>query len=377
MRLLMSLGMAAGLSTAWTAGQQPPPSATAAKPALSWYRGNTHAHTIDSADGDSLAIDVIRWYREHRYQFLVLSDHNTLPATEELNALASSIGPGVADDAGAARFLLIRGEEVSDAFSPRSSKGEASPLAKEVHVSGLGLGRLIAPQGGSSVLDVLQRNVDAVRAAGGVPIINHPNMTWALTADDLSQIRGAMLFELWSGHRQANNLGGGGSPSVEELWDAALSRGTVLYGVASDDSHGFRQLGIPSALAAPGRAWIMVRAERLTSSAILAAMERGDFYASTGVDLAAYDITPSSVSVTVQARSRSRYRVVFIGKGGRVLKTVEVTPDLSQSRIGGLRGIVQPAVYDIQGDEGYVRVKIIESNGQFAWTQPAFVKSRK
>ncbi len=57
-----------------------------------------------------------------------------------------------------------------------------------------------------------------------------------------------------------------------------------------------------------------------------------------------------------------------------MLKTVEVTPDLSQSAIGPLRGIVQPAVYDIQGDEGYVRVKVIESNGLLAWTQPVFVK---
>jgi hypothetical protein len=29
-----------------------------------------------------------------------------------------------------------------------------------------------------------------------------------------------------------------------------------------------------------------------------------------------------------------------------------------------------PAVYDIQGNEQYVRVKVIESNGRFAWTQP-------
>ena len=46
------------------------------KPAL-WYKGNTHTHTLNS-DGDSTPDDVVRWYREHGYQFLVLTDHNFL-----------------------------------------------------------------------------------------------------------------------------------------------------------------------------------------------------------------------------------------------------------------------------------------------------------
>jgi hypothetical protein len=37
-----------------------------------WFKGNTHAHTLNS-DGDSTPDDVVRWYREHGYQFLVLT----------------------------------------------------------------------------------------------------------------------------------------------------------------------------------------------------------------------------------------------------------------------------------------------------------------
>ncbi|MFW6124334.1 MAG: PHP domain-containing protein [Acidobacteriota bacterium] len=40
-----------------------------------WYKGNTHCHTLNS-DGDSYPRQVIRWYRDHEYNFLVISDHN-------------------------------------------------------------------------------------------------------------------------------------------------------------------------------------------------------------------------------------------------------------------------------------------------------------
>ena len=54
-----------------------------AQPAAKWYRGNTHTHTLNS-DGDSTPDEVVRWYREHGYQFLVLTDHNFLTSVAGL-----------------------------------------------------------------------------------------------------------------------------------------------------------------------------------------------------------------------------------------------------------------------------------------------------
>src|SRR6188508_2948403 len=70
-----------------------------------WFKGNTHTHTINS-DGDSTPDEVVRWYREHGYQFLVLTDHNYLTAVDGLNAVHG------ADE----RFLVVKGEEVTDRF---------------------------------------------------------------------------------------------------------------------------------------------------------------------------------------------------------------------------------------------------------------------
>jgi hypothetical protein len=301
-----------------------------------WFKGNTHTHTLNS-DGDSTPDEVVRWYREHGYQFLVLTDHNFLTSVDGLNALHG------ADQ----KFLVVQGEEVTDRF------GE-----KPLHVNGLGLDRVVAPQGGASVVDVLQRNVNAIRQENGVPHINHPNFRWAVTQDELREVRGNRLFEIFNGHPQVNNVGGGGVPGLEEAWDAILSAGTLLYGIAVDDAHAFKQPGNP-AVAGPGRGWVMVRAPRLDARLLLEAMERGDFYASTGVVLEDVRSDAKSMSVIVKADAWAKYRIQFIGKGGRIL-----------------REVAEPAAdYAIAGDEGYVRARVLESNGRMAWVQPVVVRA--
>jgi hypothetical protein len=298
-----------------------------------WYKGNTHTHTLNS-DGDSTPDDVVRWYREHGYQFLVLTDHNFLTSVDGLNAAHG------ADD----RFLVIKGEEVSDTFG-----------RKPIHVNGLGVSGTVAPQGGPSVVDVIQRDVDAIRNASGIPHINHPNFGWAITADELRQVQRTKLFEIYNGHHLVNNLGGGGVPGMEEVWDRLLSSGKLIYGLADDDAHVFKQPGNPD-VPGPGRGWVFVRADALAPRPILDALERGDFYASTGVELTDYQLTARAMMVTIKQRPESKYRIQFIGRHGQVLSEAASSP----------------AEYVFHGDELYVRAKVLESNGRMAWTQPAW-----
>lgn len=296
-----------------------------------WYKGNTHTHTLNS-DGDSTPDEVVRWYREHGYRFLVLTDHNYLTGVDALNALHGAAG----------QFLIVRGEEVTDRFGDKS-----------LHINGLDVAREVPPQGGTSVVDVLQRNVDAIRAERGVPHINHPNFRWSITADELRQVENNRLFEIYNGHPQVNNIGGGGVAGLEEAWDAILSSGKLIYGLAVDDAHTFKQPGNP-AVAGPGRGWIAVRAARLEARALLDAMERGDFYASTGVELSEYQVTAQAMIVTVKKTTFSKYRIQFIGRGGAQLA----------------EALDSPATYTFKGGEGYVRARVIESNGARAWMQP-------
>lgn len=89
-------------------------------------------------------------------------------------------------------------------------------------------------------------------------------------------------------------------------------------------------------------------------------MERGDFYASTGVELSDYQVSPTAMTVAVKKDSFAKYRIQFIGQGGRVLH----------------EALDSPATYEFRGDEGYVRARVLESNGRIAWTQPAVISAR-
>jgi hypothetical protein len=48
-----------------------------AQPATRWWKGNLHTHTLWS-DGDDFPEMVVDWYKSRGYDFLALSDHNTL-----------------------------------------------------------------------------------------------------------------------------------------------------------------------------------------------------------------------------------------------------------------------------------------------------------
>ena len=327
---LMLLTLLVGTPVAATPEQQDMRSVGATR----WFKGNTHTHSLNS-DGDSSPEDVARWYREHGYHFVVFTDHEFITPVDGLNSVTGAEG----------KFMAMSGQEVTGRFGNLP-----------VHANGLGLTKVVMPRTGDSPLDVLQKDVAAIREAGALPQINHPNFGWALTGADLSKIEGPALLEIWNGHPMVNNLGGGGVPSAESMWDEALTAGRRLFAVADDDAHHFKRLDDPAA-AAPNRGWVVVRSGVLTQAAIMDAMRRGDFYASNGVTLSDVQASATQLRVVIAATSYSKYRVQFLGAGGRLL--AEVTEPTAE--------------YTFKGDEQYVRARVIESNGKMAWTQPAFL----
>ena len=302
---------------------------------LRWYKGNTHTHTTMS-DGDSSPEVVARWYKENGYHFLVLSDHNVFT------------DPAVLQDIVDSSFLLIPGEELTSSFEN-----------KPVHVNGLNIPHVLEPQVDTTLLGTIQKNVDEVRRVEGAPHINHPNFGWAIDEVTLLQVRNNKLLEIFNGHPFVHNLGGGGKPGLEEVWDFLLSSGMRIYGIAVDDAHHFTG-EFRANRTNPGRGWIVVLARSLDPDEIIQNLENGLFYASTGVELEDVIIGSSRLEVRIRQRSNFRYRTEFIGSGGEVLQISEETS----------------AVYEVRGEEVYVRAKVQDSGGAVAWVQPVFVEKR-
>jgi hypothetical protein len=300
-----------------------------------FQRGNLHAHTSKS-DGDRSPEDVYRWYRDHGYAFLAITDHNRLTLPVDRRAIET---PG---------FAVIPGEEITMVVRGRP-----------VHVNALCTTRAIGARpdrplnGFQTVGGALEWAVASVRRQGGVALVNHPNYGRAVTAEDLPGARGAALLEIWSGHLRAHSAGDAQRPSAESIWETALGAGQSFAAVAVDDMHRLAD-SAPASAARPGRAWVEVFASEPTQPAICAALSAGRLYASSGARLKRISVLRDAFAVWP---SSAGARVEFIGDGGQVLEAV--TPDNGA-----------PAQYRLRGGERWVRARVTVPDGGRAWTQP-------
>jgi len=407
-----------------------------------WWKGNTHAHTWWS-DGDNPPEMVADWYKRNGWQFLVISDHNTFQMGEKWYPVDGEAAerrpqlPGVVDEYVAMfgpgwvelreveglrevklkpldefrslfevpeRFIFIKGEEITDSFGRHP-----------VHINGMNLVEYIEPAHGDGVAQTIQNNLDLVVAQAeqyGQPMLahlNHPNFHFAQTAEDLFSIDhkpGDGFFEMYNGHSGVRNYGDERHESTERIWDIVLSKRlgeygrSVLYGVASDDAHVYTTFGVGNVN--PGRGWVMVRSDWLTPNKITDAIKRGDFYNSSGVTLRSLDITAGRIDLEIEPENGVSYRVEFVGtlqdadlQGSPFadeehphegnLDHLHQTINRYSDDIGKVLATVEgtTASYEVQGNEIYVRARIVSSklhpnpyeagDVEMAWTQPLVV----
>jgi len=388
-----------------------------------WRKGNLHTHSFWS-DGDNFPEAIADWYKTNGYHFLALSDHNIFQDVEKwititntrLNTLLeyqrrfgndwveqrTSLGGTqevrlkkldefrkLFDEPN--RFLLVPAEEISAKF-------RTLPL----HVNAINIREVIKAEEGTNVVDVLQRNVDAVleqRRRTGQPMfphINHPNFGWGITAEELMRIQGDKFFEVYNGHPAVNNEGDLYHANTERIWDIVLTFRLAelglepMYGTAVDDAHSYHSMRRTNAN--PGRGWVMVRSEQLSAAALIAAMERGDFYSSSGVRLRDIRTSTNSLAIDVEPEEGVTYMTRFIGTrtsfdrnsepGERPSGTITAVTRSYSYDIGTVLAEVagtEPK-YEFRGDEIYVRAKVISSKPkrnpyaagemEAAWVQP-------
>lgn len=389
-----------------------------------WWKGNLHTHSLWS-DGDDYPEMIAAWYKDQGYHFLAISDHNVMQLGERWLNLTPKRGGGEAlqkylqrygdrhvqqrvldgtnqirlqplaeyrvslEQPG--RFLLIPSEEITD-------RHHTAP----VHLNVTNLKEPLAPAGGTNVVDVIQRNINAVReqrASTGQAMflhVNHPNFGWGITAEELMRIEGDRFFEVYNGHPSVHNEGDATHASTERMWDIVLTwRLAVLnlplmYGIAVDDSHSYHTNGVQ--FSNPGRGWVMVRAPKLTPDSLIHAMEAGEFYGSSGVLLKNVRRERRRLVVTIDAEPGVTYRTQFIGtrkqfdpanepiragSGTPLRVTHRYSPEVGQI-LAEVKGPV--ARYKFKGDELYVRAKVIstkpmanpyrEGETAAAWVQP-------
>jgi len=393
-----------------------------------WYRGNLHTHSLWS-DGNVFPEEAVAWYRDHGYQFLCLSDHNSLQDNPDnwLEIGSKKLSRATADrylsgySAGAVSkktgdkeylrlktvwelkkefekpgsFLMIPGHELNRLIN-----------GSQVHMNAINVHSTIPFRYGSTPGATFQRNGDAVAAAGeeqNTPvlfILNHP--TWSyydISPEVLINMPQLRFYEL------CNADGGPVFPShplwysAEKFWDIVnafrIEDGfKPVYGMASDDTHNYTD---PGGGSPPGEGWICVNAEELTTESLIQSMYKGDFYSSTGVELenVEFDIAKGTLFVKIHAQAGIQYEIRFITtKAGFDRSTVsfdDPAADKKPARQGirysdsigkRVKSIASTeASYTLEPDDLYVRATVTSSRktsrkvnnepeNETAWTQP-------
>ena len=285
-----------------------------------WYKANLHAHTTLS-DGDSNLPDVVNKYRKLGYSVLAITDH------EKSNDVS-----GYSD----ADFILLNGMETH----PKCNTSET-----KYHLVCLNL-----PSGFVMPTEfAAQQRIDRVKQAGGEVIFAHPYWS-GHNINEIAPLKGLIGIEVY------NNLCDGiakGSSSVH--WDDLLQSKHYIPAVATDDLH-----KINTAVGG----WVMVKSEKLTPEAVMAAIKTGCFYSSAGPTIENFRIEND----TVYLRCSPVKEIRLLGNSSRGKKYRASGSDL-------LTHIEQKVPADSY--LRYIRAEIVDVNDRCAWTNPIIIEPPK
>ncbi len=164
-----------------------------------WYRGDLHNHSHHS-DGRHLLENVFRFAREHHFDFISLTDHNTTAQNEFRYENR--------------RFLVIPGMELTTYYGHMNYWGVKKPVRDHKVLN----------------REDLEGKTGEARAAGATVSINHPfkgPSVWEYGYDvDFDSL------EVWNGPWSDKNA------RAVELWDGMLREGRRIPAVGGSDSHG-------------------------------------------------------------------------------------------------------------------------------------------
>ncbi|MDO4585342.1 MAG: hypothetical protein Q4D62_14730 [Planctomycetia bacterium] len=415
-----------------------------------WYKGQLHTHSQWS-DGSSLPECVCAAYRERGYDFLCLSDHNVF-ANKELRFTGFGVSKEPEDKTafeGADSFwkpIVSKGgwaqltqkfvdearEKFGDDTVQTKTVGETTyvrmkrfdELQKQwdepekfllipgfeqtggcktglqVHMNFINVTDFFPYCRKETAVETVHENAvvgEDFYQNNPEPylfILNHPQWPYYdVSPEVLRRLEKVRFFEL------TNNPVTGGpfhekGWNPEKYWDVvnayrAANRQPLLYATGSDDAHSIDE---NNHLLGPFWGWNMVRAEKLSTSAIMNAMLQGDFYVSTGITLQDVQFSKETrtLSVRVQEENPENVKIEFIGTKKtftREFETIETEKPIRNLEVYAENiGVVLKTAtglessYTLQDDDLYVRARITwndsaESRKHYqvltpaAWTQ--------
>lgn len=162
-------------------------------------------------------------------------------------------------------------------------------------------------------IDQKQFIIDRVGAAADLVSVNHPNTGYV--DEDMRKLTGYQLMEIVNGPFP-----------VEDLWDAALSSGHVVWALANDDAHDVTNLRRTFI------AWNMIDAPGASAPEIIGALRQGRSYAVSLVgnnpdaSLVSVQVTDSTMTIKSSGVPAT---FLFVGQDGAVRGTANQVMEAS------------------------------------------------
>ena len=429
-----------------------------------WYKGNMHCHTYWS-DGRAFPDQAIRSYRDAGYDFCAVTDHNRIgenrdfwrkvepteggwpplvcrrnfdvyrkefpwAETRERNGAAEvrlqTLTELIERYAKPGEFLVMRGMEITRCGAA-SRHMHMNYVNLDAPIPGIEKASLVQNMPGDwSNARIARHARDEVAALakslGNPPHIcffNHPHWRYYdAVAQDLIDNPDVRFFEVCNNGADFGPIGLLPDDGLynDRFWDAvnatrAKAGQPLLFAVANDDCH-FYPCTKTDKTCTFGEAYTMVRADSLTPAALFAAMEKGDSYASCGVDLEDVQFDGRTLHVSVPAKNGVAYTIRFIttkrdadtevvqtvslpsgGPAGkyasrpaRTVPIYSVAVGATMKSVSGRKGDRVAAEYSLAEDDLYVRARVesdelapyyafggkyhMHPKTAMAWTQP-------
>lgn len=323
-------------------------------PQAKQYRANLHSHSTLS-DGRLTPEQLVEAYREAGYSILAITDHE---APYDHTALSTP------------DFLLLTGYEAyirpsrTAAFDPFRPEIHLNLLAKDPHNTAIvcfdpnfckymplevaqqreHLGNL-GPR--RYYRAYVQEFMDEARHGGYLVAYNHP--CWSMEAEeDVLSYQGCFSLEMFN---TGSQLISGGESNLA-LFDKLLRRGKFLFVHGADDNHNKEPFG--TLLCDSFGAWTQVLAKDLEYQSVIEALEKGDFYATTGPTIT--NLTFDRNHVTLDCTPAQRIIAHGSPKAARNICNPDGSP-------------VTHAEFDIPDKAPYVYFSVLTADGKAARTR--------
>jgi len=242
-----------------------------------FYKANLHMHSTVS-DGRMTPQEVKEAYMSHGYSVVAYTDHEALVPHPELT-----------DE----NFVAINSYEVAtnNGITPMDFKFEKTyhmnlyskdpnkDVSPVFNMDLLWIPKVLEHMSEEAqavdwpreyTIESINKLIARVKEDGFLVCLCHPN--WSLqNYPDYSGLKGLWGVECYNGAVHH------GYPETMQPIDDLLHEGEHVFPIAADDSHGSKE-GLEDCFGG----FVMIKAEKLEYGTIMDALEKGDFYASTG-----------------------------------------------------------------------------------------------